>query len=213
LNEWEFASQFTTGSYADRSLAAMANMVARVMASHGVPLNWGIMRVGRSLSTLDSSLQALVPDASFMSLSRAYFRDRQRRAGTLQGRRAALRTTMAQIAGLATDAQLLLGDGIRDQALRLNGMLNTVGRVRVILLTFMQRVLQIGLFLVLQDFLIDTYLQYVGFDESVPHLHFLHFVDDAIPNFHPAVLVVVVVLTWLLLRSIRKIHNAIVRAE
>lgn len=213
LNEWEFASQFTTGSYADRSLAAMANMVARVMASHGVPLNWGIMRVGRSLSTLDSSLQALVPNASFMSLSRAYFRDRQRRAGTLQGRRAALRTTMAQIAGLATDAHLLLGDGIRDQALRLNGMLNTVGRVRVILLTFMQRVLQIGLFLVLQDFLIDTYLQYVGFDESVPHLHFLHFIDDAIPNFHPAVLVVVVVLTWLLLRSIRKIHNAIVRVE
>ncbi|HEY2873910.1 MAG TPA: AarF/UbiB family protein, partial [Reyranella sp.] len=71
LRRWELEGQFSGASYGDRSMAAMSQKVSKIMANHEVPLTWGIMRVGRSLSTLDASIQTLWPDANFSKLARA----------------------------------------------------------------------------------------------------------------------------------------------
>lgn len=215
LRGWELSTEFSSGTYADRSMAAMSNKVAQVMAEHRVPLSWGIMRVGRSLSTLDASLQTLVPKANFMSLARAYFRDRQQRMRTLKGRRAAFRSAMTQMSSLASDVQLLIGTGIRDQALRLHGMLDRLTNVRILLLTFLQRGLMLGVLLVAVGGIVDEGLRPLITDG---HQHFVSrpvilFLLRAVPDLHPIWWVLLVLAGLYLFRVACSVRQSIVRLE
>jgi ubiquinone biosynthesis protein len=215
LRDWEFAGEMSAASYADRSMASMSNSVARVMAEHRVPLSWAIMRVGRSLSTLDASLQTLVPNANFMTLARAYFKDRQRRARTLEGRRETLRAGMAQVAAIGADVQLLVGTGIRDQALRLHGMLDRLTQVKVILVTFIQRGLILVLLLLCDAFAFDVFFRDLP-EEQHWHLmppRLVHFVGSAFPHLHPFYWVFMIGVAVYIFRLLRAVRNAIARAE
>jgi ubiquinone biosynthesis protein len=145
LRRWEIEGQFSGATYGDRSMAAMSQRVSKIMANHEVPLTWGIMRVGRSLSTLDASIQTLWPDANFSKLARAYFKDRTRRSMSASGRMERLRTLMTELSVLGADAKLLLGSGIRQQALRLHGVVDRVTHVRYVILTWLIRFSWIGL--------------------------------------------------------------------
>ena len=214
LRKWELASEFPAGSYTDRSMAAMSDKVARVMAEHRVPLSWGIMRVGRSLSTLDASLQTLVPNANFMTLARAYFKDRKRRAATFEGRKATLKAALTQVSALAADVQLLVGTGVRDQALRLHGMLDRITHVRIIILTFVQRGLFLAIIALVISGLIDEILRPLedAGQNPLPEAP-VQFMLRAIPDLerlHWIGLVLVVIFLWRMMRSVR---FAIVRLE
>jgi ubiquinone biosynthesis protein len=212
LRDWEFAGQMSGGSYADRSMASMSNAVARVMSDHKVPLSWAIMRVGRSLSTLDASLQTLVPDANFMTLARAYYRDRQRRARTLEGRRQALHAVMAQVAGVAADVQLLIGTGIRDQALRLHGALDRITHVRIVFLTFVQRGLQLLTLVFLLAAITDEGLR--PLDDANEHWvpgPVIQFLLRAVPDLHPLQWLLLLVVMWYIRRMLRAVRLAIAR--
>jgi ubiquinone biosynthesis protein len=215
LREWELTAEFPSGSYADRSMAAMGDRVAKVMADHDVPLSWSLMRVGRSLSTLDASLQTLVPDANFMSLARAYYRDRRRRMATREGRREALRSAMGQMSALASDMQLLAGTSIRDQALRLHGMADRLTHVRLVLLTYLQWGLLFVVFLLCDAFLFE--LLFSDLPES-KHWHvfpasMVHFVTDALPTMHPLYWVLAIGVAWYLFRLLRAVRRSIARLE
>lgn len=215
LRNWELASQFPSGTYSDRSMAAMSDTVAKVMAEHRVPLSWGVMRVGRSLSTLDASLQTLVPDENFMSLARGYYRDRQRRMGTWKGKRAAVHSVMAQVGALASDAQLLLGTGIRDQALRLHGMLDRLTHVRIILLTFFSRGLLLTIFLLCDAFLFELFFSELPesrhwhlFPEEV-----VHELTNALPVMSPLYWILAIGAGLYLFRLLRAVRDSIARLE
>jgi ubiquinone biosynthesis protein len=215
LRSWELEGEFPSGTYADRSIAGMSDKIAKVMAQHRVPLSWGIMRVGRTLSTLDASLQTLVPEANFMSLARAYFRDRQRRMGTWHGRRTALKSTLSQVAALASDAQLLLGTGLRDQALRLHGMLDRLTTVRIIVLTFVSRALMLIIFLLIDAFVFELFFSELPESE---HWHLfsgeiVHSLTNALPVMHPIYWVMVIAGAIYILRLLRTIRYSIARLE
>jgi ubiquinone biosynthesis protein len=139
LSEWAIETEFPTSTYSGRSINGMSDKVSKVMAAHNVPLAWGIMRVGRTLSTLDASLQALDPSIDFMALCRRYYRLRNRRMRTLQGAKATLHSAMVELSTLAADTKLLLGSGIRGQALKFSGVLDTLTVARLTLLRWVQQ--------------------------------------------------------------------------
>ena len=214
LRNWELETLVYGGTYADRSIASMSNRVAKVMAQHRVPLSWAMMRVGRSLSTLDASLQTLVPDADFMSLARAYFRDRGRRMRTLAGRREALGAAMTQVSGLVGDARLLLGTGMRNQALRLNGMLDQLTRIRVMVMTFLQQGLLVVIVLLSEAFVFDTWFRYLpGEHGSLLPYPFISFVARALPAMHPFYWILLIWFSIYLLRVLRAVRHSIARLE
>jgi ubiquinone biosynthesis protein len=155
LQRWEFDAQMFSATYADRSIAAMSREIARVMATHNMPLNWGIMRVGRTFSTLDASVQTLAPNADFMKLCRAYYRDQARRRKTRQGRTEAWQSGMQHAAAVFGDFQILVGGVVREQALRMHGSLDRGAHVRLTLLIFMSRGVWLLLAFALVDFLFD----------------------------------------------------------
>ena len=116
LERWEMSTQFPGAQYADRSVASMSNHVAGVFAKRGVPFSWSLMRVGRSLSTLDASLQTLAPKGNFRAFSQAYFRDRQRRSTQPGARRRAGAKILSEIGWLMGDINLALGGALRHQS-------------------------------------------------------------------------------------------------
>lgn len=188
LRRWELEGQFTGASYGERSMAAMSQRVSKIMANHQVPLTWGIMRVGRSLSTLDASIQTLWPDANFSKLARAYFRDRTRRAMSARGRIERFRQVMTDLSVVGADVRLLLGSGVRQQALRLHGVMDRVTHVRYVALTWLIRfawiaMIAIGWFafldegrntimhsLLFHDLAVDTMI------DAAPDLHPIHWI-------------------------------------
>jgi hypothetical protein len=185
------------------------------MAEHKVPLSWGIMRVGRSLSTLDASLQTLVPEANFLMLCRAYFRDRERRRHTVQGRRDAMRTTLAHASAVAGDLQVLLGTGVRDQALRLHGMLDRLTHVRMVLLTYVERAVLVAIVVLFDAAMFDVFYRHLP--ES-RHWHvvpgpFIHYVANVLPSMDPFYWLLVLGFALYLFRTLRAVRNTIARSE
>jgi ubiquinone biosynthesis protein len=184
LRRWELEGQFAGASYGERSMAAMSQRVSKIMANHQVPLTWGIMRVGRSLSTLDASIQTLWPDANFSKLARAYFRDRTRRTMTARGRLERLQQVMTELSVVGADVRLLMGSGLRQQALRLHGVMDRVTHVRYVALTWLIRFAWIAMFAIAWFAFLDEGRNTI--------LHSLLFHDlavdtmiDAAPDLHP----------------------------
>jgi len=208
LRRWELEGQFHGASYRDRSMAAMSQRVSKIMANHQVPLTWGIMRVGRSLSTLDASLQTLWPDANFSKLARAYFRDRTRRAMTARGRIDRFRQVMSELSVVGADARLLLGSGLRQQALRLHGVMDRVTHVRYVALTWLMRFAWFAMLAIAWFAFLDE-----GRDTI---LHSLLFHDlavdqmiDAAPDLHPVHWVLLVALFLFVARFARATRRSI----
>jgi ubiquinone biosynthesis protein len=166
----------------------MSERVAKIMAKHEVPLSWGIMRVGRTLSTLDASLQTLWPEANFSKLARAYFKDRMGRARTAHGRAERIRQVLTELAVVGADVRLLLGSGLRQQALRLHGVMDRVTHVRYVVLTWLLRfswlaMAVVGWFAFLDEgrgeILHSLFFHDLGVDRMVnaaPDLHPVHWV-------------------------------------
>jgi ubiquinone biosynthesis protein len=186
LRSWEVRSQFPHLSYAERSIAAMSAEIAQVMARYKVPLAWGLMRVGRTLSTVDASLQVLVPDSDFRKFYMAYYEDVQRRRRSIEGQRRQFGKLMGSVVGTAGDIQMLLGEGVRTQALRLRGMPNRLMRFRISVLRFVKRILwaMIG-------FEIFAYLAYEHLRSATPAEHEKHFSLFDFPLLHRLALIIV----------------------
>jgi ubiquinone biosynthesis protein len=210
LQSWEFNSQKASARYKDRSLAAVSNEMASVMARHNVPLTWGLMRVGRTFSTLDASLQTLVPDSDFMKLARAYFRDRKRRRSTVRGQAEAIGGALRQAGALAGDLQVLLSIGLRQQALQLYGMLDRAGRVRLTMLTFLLRGIWLIIGVTAIDFAIDTYLRDYAAALGLSH-RMVKTLVDATPHMLPVHWVLLLIVGLFLSRLVRTTRRALVR--
>jgi hypothetical protein len=150
-----------------------------------------------------------------MSLARAYFRDRGRRMRTLSGRREALGAATTQLSALLGDARLLLGTGIRNQALRLNGMLDQLTRIRVIVLMFLQQGLVVVIVLLSEAFVFDTWLRYLpdGGHRSLLPYPFISFVARALPALHPFYWILMIWFSIYLLRVLRAVRHSIARLE
>jgi ubiquinone biosynthesis protein len=182
LRRWELRSEFPNTSYADRSVASMGDEIMRVMARHKVPVGWGLMRVGRALSTLDASLQVLVPDGNFMAFTRAYFKDRQRRQRTLKGAMAPIRSVLQDVMGLATDANVVLGSAVRFQGLRLQGMADRVQQFRLAVLRVFNRGIWTLITVTLGMMLLNRFVHYLP-TAWRPHAErLLQFVLEPLPD-------------------------------
>jgi ubiquinone biosynthesis protein len=211
LQAWEFNTQRAMTTYSDRSLDAMTRGVAKVMADNKMPLSWGIMRVGRTFSTLDASLRTLAPETDFLKMCRAYFRDRRRRQSSWRGRQEAWQRLMRQGSAVAGDVQVLLSSGLRAQALRLHGMLDRAGRVKLVALTLLSRGLWMFLGLTSLGFIA---VEDIPFTSPGTRLHeALDFIVSAVPNLHPLHWITLLIMWLFLARLAHNTRNALARSE
>jgi ubiquinone biosynthesis protein len=126
---WEARTHLQGVEYHERSLAAAGNESGRIMFKYKVQLTWEFMRISRTWSTLDASLSFLIPQASYLSLFRKYFKAAQRR--NMQPRRllstivGSVRRTYATL----EEYQDMLGPIARKQAILRPSFINAGERL------------------------------------------------------------------------------------
>jgi hypothetical protein len=92
-------------------------------------------------------------------------------------------------------------------------MLDRLTRVRMLLLTYLQRGLILVLILLADAFVMDTFFRHVPEDKRwhiIPPA-LVHFVADSMPHLHPLHWVFMIVAAIYLLRLVRALRNAIAR--
>lgn len=79
--DWESRTHLAGLSYHERSLGAAGADAGRVMTRYRVTLSWAFMRINRTWTTMDASLNFLIPDANYIELFSDYFKEARRRHG------------------------------------------------------------------------------------------------------------------------------------
>ena len=79
LRAWAMRTTVATIPYHERSLSNLFAALTRIMAHSGIATSWGLLRIDRSLTTIDASLHALIPRIDYLALFRRYFREREQR--------------------------------------------------------------------------------------------------------------------------------------
>ncbi len=205
IKEWEARSHLRGLPYYERGMSSVSTETTRVMSAYGVPPSWQMMRMGRTLGTLDASLATLVPDANFLRLYDAYRVDRKRRR---RDPRVVLREVgrnIGDIASVAIDARLLLSSEIRRDGLKLKGMLGSVKRVWATVLARV-RVGVIVLALACTVFWFSEHHRDAMPSSIEP---FLHRIDDAVPDLPYAVWLLLIFLLVLLSHVLRTARSTL----
>jgi|GEM_PF-397900 len=196
MRHWEARSGIETSAYEENSMGSLSTDTAAIMSKYKVPPSWAMMRVGRSLATLDASLTTLSTDGNFMRLYRAYFKDRMARERSFKGRIANAAKIADEVATMLADAQVLISPQIRNQALRLRGMADRISIVRLTVMQTLRRGAMIVAGLGILCWLIDTYAHYLPFGEDHWFLHLVFELDSVLPDLHTLHWALIVLGAW-----------------
>ena len=209
MRHWEARSGIESSSYEESSMGALSTDTAKIMAKYKVPPTWAMMRVGRCLSTLDASLTTLSPDRNFMRLYRAYFTDRMEREGSIRGRIATFAKFVDEVSTVVADTHVLIAPQIRNQALRLRGMADTLSIVRIMVLAMLRRGAMVVAALGIVGWLLDTYCRDVPGEDSYWLTHVLHEVVKGLPTLHTLHWALIVLGAWFVAHVFQEAHKAL----
>ena len=115
--KWEARTHLQGVDYHERSLAAAGNESGRIMFKYKVQLTWEFMRISRTWSTLDASLSFLIPQASYLSLFRKYFKTAHRRAMRPRQLVSSVVASVRRTYATLQEYQDMLGPIVRKQAI------------------------------------------------------------------------------------------------
>ena len=135
MKGWEARSHLRGLPYAERGMGSISTESSRVMGRFRTPPSWAMLRMGRTLGTLDASLQTLVPEANFLKLYAAYHRDLQRRRRDPRKLARDLGRSVGEVMSIASDARILLSSDLRREALKVKGMMGSFSRVWAVVLS------------------------------------------------------------------------------
>ncbi|HEV3076880.1 MAG TPA: AarF/ABC1/UbiB kinase family protein [Thermoanaerobaculia bacterium] len=113
LRAWAMRTRVTTLPYHLRSLSNGFAEVIRIMARRGIGTSWGLLRIDRSLTTVDASLRVLTPRLDYLKLFRRYFREREERLLRRLLRPAMVRHTIAAAENAVSEFKLWIAPYLR----------------------------------------------------------------------------------------------------
>lgn len=136
--DWEGRTHLTGVSYYERSLGAAGAEAGRIMTRYRVTLSWTFMRVNRTWSTMDASLNYLIPSANYIELFSSYFTSARRRH--LAPRRVlnGVVSTVGRIASRVDEYNMALEQLVRRQQLYSTIIGSTSERIVRAITTFLR---------------------------------------------------------------------------
>jgi ubiquinone biosynthesis protein len=79
MKEWANRTAVRELPYHEKSVAALYNVLIRILYEHRCTMEWALLRIRRAQETLDASLMHLFPDANYSQISADFFRKADRR--------------------------------------------------------------------------------------------------------------------------------------
>jgi ubiquinone biosynthesis protein len=141
---WEAKTHLRNLDYHQKSLGSVGTESGQVLMTYKVPVNWALLKISRTMTTLDASLSYLMPSASYTRLFKTYLRQARRRQ--FQGgiiRKAG--DSIREMIGAMDEYGALLSPTIREQTLMLKSMTARANRFTREVYRTMSWLLTIGL--------------------------------------------------------------------
>ena len=126
---WEARTHLPNLTYHEKSLASVGQVTGRIMYEYKVQLSWEFMKISRTWSTLDASLNFLLPNVNYIKLFRHYFEDSAERARKERSILRDLGAMYGKTADAVAEYNLLFAPALRQQALMFRATTSKVARV------------------------------------------------------------------------------------
>jgi len=136
--DWESRTHLTGTEYYERSLGAAGAEAGRIMTRYKVTLNWAFMRINRTWSTMDASLNYLIPNANYIELFTGYFDSAKRRQMAPRRVLRAAASTVGRIASQVDEYNTALEHLVRRQQLYSSIIGSTSERIVRAITTFLR---------------------------------------------------------------------------
>jgi ubiquinone biosynthesis protein len=76
---WQARSELDSLSYHERSFAASSKIIGQVFQKYNLQISWAVLRMARTLATLDTSLAYFYPEMKHTKMFSLYLKDAKRR--------------------------------------------------------------------------------------------------------------------------------------
>ncbi|MGE0718085.1 MAG: ABC1 kinase family protein [Alphaproteobacteria bacterium] len=135
---WEMRSNLHNASYFERALSTANTEVNRILARHRIQPSWSLLKLGRTLGTLDATLSVLVPNGDIRRFYVGYFREAAQRARTpgAVARKAARQ--LHEISMTMREVRLLMVPYLRSRTLAVRGAVDRITLVTSLFLRYLR---------------------------------------------------------------------------
>lgn len=183
FQSWSAQSQLKGLDYKDKAFGAALDEVNQVAIQYNIPSNWGFLKVSRSFSTLDGSLQYLVPDFNFFKTARKYNRQSERRALKQGIQLESLRTFILQGLDIISEYNDLILPQIRQRTVPFELSSNIFALALVGILRSLVYLLLMGELVILYTFLYQHHFNIIApihtqiLEELVQQIPYIPYLD------------------------------------
>ncbi len=138
FRSWEMRSNLHNATYFERSLSAANDEINKILTENRIQPSWALLKLARTLGTLDATIAALVPNRDIRGFYVEYFRQRARRdwAPVASARRTL--EGIAEARQIVREAKVVLLPFIRNRTLGVRGALDKFSSAASVVLTYLR---------------------------------------------------------------------------
>lgn len=213
LRIWSHKTRLRALPFRERSVNTGAAEVSRILYRYRAQQTWEFLRIARTLSTLDASLEELHPGLDYIAVLKSYFRNAAPRAIRATLKPAAIGQMITQTIATLEEYHLMMAPGLRSRAFNFEATVSKVSRVFALLTGLFG-----GLMLLLTAGLVYKFWRtnFMAHPGRLPDASRLGTIDHAVaflPNFGVVRWVIVVAVCLVLLIVMRRIQMELLRPE
>lgn len=178
LRIWSARSRVRKLPFHERSVNAGSSEVSRILGRYGVQQSWDFLKIGRTLSTLDASLEYLYEGMDYVDVLQEYFEKATATALRKSLRPVRIASVIGSAVATVEENYLLLGPTIRSSAFSFEGTLSKFSRIGAIVTRLILACILVITLLLTYEFIKQhhrTDLDFAYIDALVVHLPDLHY--------------------------------------
>jgi ubiquinone biosynthesis protein len=138
FRSWEMRSNLHNATYFERSLSAANDEINKILTENRIQPSWALLKLARTLGTLDATIAALVPQRDIRGFYIEYFRQRQRREWTPAAAARRSMKGLAEASQIVQEAKVVLLPFIRNQTLGVRGTLDKFSSAASVALIYLR---------------------------------------------------------------------------
>ncbi len=133
LRIWSNKSEIRSLPFHERSVNTGSAEVSSILGHYGVQQSWEFLKIGRTLATLDASLEYLYPGLDYVKTLESYFEKASERAFKRAMKVDNIKKYIGSTVSNAEEYSLILGPVVRGAAFSFQGTVSKVSRVSALI--------------------------------------------------------------------------------
>jgi ubiquinone biosynthesis protein len=208
LRIWSRKTKLGALPFRERSVNTGAAEVSRILHRYGAQQTWEFLRIARTLSTLDASLEELHPRLDYIAVLKRYFHEASPRAIRAALKPANITRGITQVTAAFEEYHLMMAPGIRSNAFNFEATISKVSRVFALLARLFG-----GFVLVITAGFVYKFLRNHAYLQGVGHGNLFDRICSLLPDFDVARWGVIIVACLVVLIVIVRIHRELLRPD